>query len=83
MTLEEKRDLVEILMCGSDRLASVYAGWEASGTSYSTLRKAVVARRDIELTLIDLEFSYEESCVEAAYRLIAEDPILRLEWWAQ
>ena len=76
MTLEEKRDLVEILMCGSDRLASVYAGWEASGTSHPTLRKAVVARRDI-----DLDFSYEESCVEAAYRLIATDQTLRREWW--
>jgi len=80
MTLDEKRQVIEILMCASDYRTSglaLVAFDLGLGTKLGL--KAVRLRKACKQD--DDSDDYEATCVEAAYRLIESHPALSAEWF--
>lgn len=78
MTLEEKRQLIEILMCASDNgVGGIASASYALDLHHRQVRDAARLRTEVDF----FTHSYEEDCVEAAYRLIESHPALRCEWF--
>ena len=80
MKLDEKMQVVEILMLAScDPHDSVMTVATTSiGQRYRVAVKANNLRVEVWRTT---DLSYEQSCVEAAYRLIETSPVLIREWF--
>lgn len=80
MTLDEKRDVIILLLCASNQLNLTWADELVGHRTGEPLRIALGLRQHA-LRDAGYECSYVESCVEAAYRLIESHPALRCEWF--
>jgi hypothetical protein len=82
MTLDEKRKIIEVLMCSSDVKSSGICVARLLFPDGETWSAAVSRRRTAEREIPDkLPYDYELSCVLAAYRLIETSSTLRREWF--
>jgi len=80
MTLAEKRQVIEVLMCVSDARNLTYVDDLIGQRTGEPLRVALELRHAVLCDSVD-PYGYGESCVEAAYRLIESHPALRAEWF--
>lgn len=79
MKLDEKRMVVEVLLCGAKMgcMSAVYhLGYDRAVGAQGARRRAKV-QRDLRSPL-----GFEQLAIEAAYRLIESSPTLRREWFA-
>ena len=94
MTLDEKRDAIEILLCCAQEpwsfqprattwTASRTLGHPASG-AYSA-GQLIAARRwkSVRPGLDWHKYTHGDTCLEAAYRLIESSAVLRREWFGR
>jgi hypothetical protein len=84
MTLDEKRQVIELLLCADHRnnlsMVDQFIGFR----SCDPLRIAIDLRwkaRGEFLGIVSDDVMYVASCVEAAYRLIETSATLRAEWF--
>lgn len=88
MRIEEKRQVIEVLLCGRDedgvRILNITDEVAVTNACYSEFEKARASLSDETLNLIRDEGSeYWHTATEAAYRLIESSPTLRREWFGR
>lgn len=83
MKLDEKRKVIEVLLCSaSSRVDSVFTVAIYSGEPKGIATQAMRFRRRAYSDMhCDLAYHYAQSATEAAYRLIESSPTLRREWF--
>lgn len=88
MTNINRSRLIEILLCASDTKSGGLAHVAISlhGSTHAELIGVAISQRmaagQDDNSNLDDQY-YEQSCVEAAYRLIESDPTLRREWFGK
>lgn len=84
MTLDEKRKVIEVLLCASDvakrYIVADVADWIGAQIRVKTVAHGAWWEIDPSPYLWD-EIQYELDSTEAAYRLIESSPTLRREWF--
>lgn len=92
MTLDDKRKVIEVLLCAGDpdEADSICDLMDASDDESVRISSAAsAARREISRDrhghggmLVSCD-TYEDDCLCAAYRLIESSPTLRKEWFGK
>lgn len=83
MNLENKRRVIEVLLCAAGEWASVIpvVAYEIGTMPGDAMFQRHRAARDYDALRPPRFITYTEECVEAAYRLIETSPTLRREWF--
>lgn len=79
MTLSEKREVIEILLCAKDCGGMV--GMAGAGIGYTFCGPAVQAAYTVRNRCLAPGVTQAAAALEAAYRLIESSPTLVAEWF--
>lgn len=82
MKLNEKRKVIEVLLCGSDPVWSELLIDTAKSIGEDA-RIGFAAEEEWYSVRWNIYDSWEEDAIEAAYRLIESSPTLRREWFGR
>lgn len=77
MTLDDKRQVIEVLLCAGDEYGGLISVKDAVGVTADMLWEMVALDPNRDGT------AYEDDALEAAYRLIGSSEILRWEWFGR